>query len=191
MTPYQKHKEKWADCRRCGLCEGRNRVVLARGKLPCDLLIIGEAPGASEDALGVPFVGPAGRLLDRIIADALGQDAASQYPKGLNVQPIRLAWTNLVACLPRDPDGEGKLSEPPKESIEACAPRLRELTMMAKPKLIVCVGGLAEKWVPKLLVGSRSIAIVHPAAILRAPIAAQGMMIMKCVVTLATALEEL
>jgi uracil-DNA glycosylase len=63
-------------------------VVLCRGRLPCDVLFVGEAPGVSEDVLGRPFVGPAGKLLDTIVERALD----GQYD---------CAMTNLVACIPK------------------------------------------------------------------------------------------
>lgn len=90
MTPYQKHRAKWSDCRRCVLCHRRKRVVLGRGTLPARLLLIGEAPGASEDVIGRAFVGPAGKLLNRILRAAIDFD-------------LSVAMTNLVACVPKLP----------------------------------------------------------------------------------------
>lgn len=153
----RKHREDWGSCTRCPLHEGRAKVVLGRGKLPCDILLIGEAPGESENVLGQPFVGPAGHLLDRIIRSAV---------------PDSMAWaiTNLVACIPRQ-DGS-KVSEPDPDDILHCAPRLDEFVRMANPRLIVCVGKLAESWV----IGTKGrrhllawyngamIGIIHPAA---------------------------
>lgn len=138
LSPYAIHKKRWKGCERCNLCENRSNVVLARGELPCDILFVGEAPGPSENTLGRPFIGPAGKLLDRIIEAARGSYRA------------RLAWTNLVGCIPLGDDSK-KFDEPPKEAIEACAPRLRELVAIAKPKVIVTVGTLADKWTPKIL----------------------------------------
>lgn len=191
MTGYQKHEAGWHDCMRCPLHEGRTRVVLARGSLPCDVLFIGEAPGASEDLLGRPFAGPAGHLLDKVIERAVTCHNAE-------LMNIRTAFTNLVACIPLGEDG-AKTAEPEPEDILACAPRLRELVVLAKPRLIVSVGGLAEAWVQgrgkaKTLLPDyrgRHAAIVHPAAILRANVAQQGLMIQRAVVKLAAALEDL
>lgn len=88
ISPFQRHKAKWIDCQRCSLCERRKHVVLVRGKIPAPVLFIGEAPGASEDVLGRPFVGPAGKLLDHIIEK--GIDGQYDY-----------AITNLVGCIPK------------------------------------------------------------------------------------------
>ncbi len=171
MTPYQKHKLDWLSCERCPLHERRKNVVLVRGKLPCDVLLVGEAPGINEDALGKPFIGPAGKLLDRIIQEAGGDK-------------WRLAFTNVVACIPWGEDGK-KVSDPPKVAVEKCHPRLTELIGIAKPTKVVCVGLVAAKYV----LGDAT--ITHPAAILRANPAEQGLMYQRNVVALADLFESL
>lgn len=173
-SPFAAHVAKWSTCELCPLHHTRTKVVIARGSVPCDVLFVGEAPGVSENVLGRPFVGPAGRLLDEMIASA-------------SPQSLKLAFTNLVGCIPLD---DKKTSEPSKESIKACAPRLLELTRMAKPKLIVLVGKLSVKYVsvPK---GCHKVEIIHPAAILRADISQQGLAIQRCVVALADAFTSI
>lgn len=155
LTPWKRHKVGWSGCQRCPLCQTRRNVVLARGVLPAEVLFIGEAPGPSEDTLGECFIGPAGHLLDKMIADAIQQVKPRRYP--------RLAFTNLVACIPRDESGE-KWAEPPKESIIACAPRLVEFIDICKPQRIVCVGAVSEKWVPKILNGDVGVKKKNPGA---------------------------
>ncbi len=194
MTPYKKHKSKWSGCVRCCLHRNRTCVVLARGKVPCDVLLIGEAPGVSEDVFGKPFFGPAGKLLDRIIEAAIGEQC--DY-----------ALTNLVACIPIGGDGN-KAQEPSKEAIEACAPRLVEFVRLCKPKLIVLVGRLTEKHISgeaqfrldgkpegvEWLSGDnymRFASIIHPAAILRMDISQRGLAIRRSVVILEDAVEDL
>lgn len=188
MSAYQEHLREWTGCQACGLCKTRTKMVFARGYLPCDVLFVGEAPGPSEDVLGAPFVGPAGHLLDRIVEDGLRSASST---------PLRVAFTNLVCCIPLDEQG-GKFGEPPDDAVKACAPRLREFVQIADPKLIVCVGNSSRDWLdPKRknrIAFHRDvpqIAIVHPAAILRANTAMQGLMIQKCVVALSNAAEEL
>jgi len=139
FSPWDMHKIKWRDCQRCDLCKGRNHVVLLKGVIPASVLMLGEAPGQSEDVIGQPFVGPAGRLLHKIIERAVAANEG---------EPT-FAYSNLIACLPMQ-QGE-KAAQPPKASIEACAPRVVELVALTKPKLIVCVGELAYKWLPKIL----------------------------------------
>lgn len=214
MTPYQLHVSHWKNCTRCPLHEHRCQVVFARGKLPCDVLFCGEAPGQSEDALGQPFMGPAGHLLDQIVGQALNgwmapgrppfmpsTEAAldaeqQQWDREEAAVRVRTAFYNLVGCFPLEAKRSGD-HEPPREAIEACAPRLREFVALAKPKLIVCVGALAERWVPKIIGISTDnpvacVSIVHPAFILsRLHPTAQPLAVQKAVVTLSDAIEEL
>lgn len=181
-TVFAQHARRWSNCRACSLCEGRDKVVVARGKIPADILFIGEAPGESENVIGIPFVGPAGKLLDRIILEATGDS-------------LRCAFTNLVCCIPRDEDG-GKTAEPERESIIACEPRLREFIGIVNPRLVVCVGKLAAVNVRRARAGlglgdTKLVDITHPAAILRGTFAARGIAIRTAVVTIANAVEDL
>ena len=180
---WKKHKEKWSNCQDCDLCECRTRTVLGRGKIPCDILMIGEAPGMSEDTLGTPFIGPAGHLLDRIIDKSV--------PSWL-----RLAFTTLVACIPKDEEGN-KVKEPPKKSIVACGDRLKDFIYLCKPKAIVLVGKLPAKHVPARLSFGKDLPwideddclefteIPHPAYILRADIYQRTMALKKSELALA------
>ena len=179
-TLYQRHVAKWQDCRRCMLCRGRKQVVLARGKVPCDVLFIGEAPGTSEDVLGVPFVGPAGKLLDRIIDVAID----GQYDYCL---------TNLVACIPMDEDGR-KQEEPPIKAIETCRPRLTEVLKLCRAGLLVRVGRLATKHLqlPALDHPPKDIiSITHPAAILRMDVSRRSLAVDYATVVISDALGRL
>jgi len=185
MTPWKKHSLYWEACTRCDLCNQRDKICLGRGSLPCDVLFIGEAPGTSENDLGYPFAGPAGHLLDEWIAWAIGDGE------------VKTAYTNLVACFPRDAKLEGDYQPEPSQ-IKACEPRLREFIAMCKPrlKLVVCVGALAGKWVAKMRPGLgledvKIINITHPSAVLRANIAQKDMMAQMAKVTLATAIQEM
>lgn len=184
MTPFQLHVEKWRGCEACPLCETRKNAVLWRGKIPCQVLFIGEAPGESEDAIGKPFIGPAGKKLDQMIQDSLlGKE-------------LRIGFTNVVACIPRDSEGK-KAGEPDAIAIRGCRPRLKEIILLAKPKLIIFAGQIAQKnartEVLNLNFGELPLAqadIVHPAFILKSPIAQQGMLIRKTMRTLMDAFEE-
>lgn len=190
LSPFADHVARWSGCRRCDLCETRGKVVLARGKLPCDVLFIGEAPGESENVLGRPFVGPAGSLLDWMIGQSF---------EGLTV---RWAMTNIVGCIPRDEAGV-KTHEPSPEAVAACRPRLVELVRIAKPRLLVTVGLTAKKnvptpddfapvdWLPKPQEFLEYLDIIHPAAILRGNISQQPLAIQKTIVALADAVDFL
>ena len=114
----------------CGLkFEGAKRAVFARGNPQGPLMIIGEAPGADEDAQGAPFVGRAGKLLDRMLK-AAGLDG-------------RVFITNTVYWRP-----PGNRTPSPGEQM-ACAPFLERAVALVKPKALLLVGGAAAKSVLK------------------------------------------
>ena len=171
MTSWQRYKKKWQGCKRCSLSSRRRRVVLARGMIPCDILFVGEAPGHSENIVGTPFVGPAGRLMQQIIDKAL--DGQYDY-----------ALTNLVACIPLGEDNN-KLQEPPEECIEACEPRLEEFMDIAIPDVVIAVGGLAEKHLV-----SANDSIVHPAAMLRMDPGQKSLAIQRAIAIISDAVYE-
>lgn len=187
-TPFALHVERWKDCTACHLAPHRDKIVISRGRVPCDILFIGEAPGASEDSIGAPFKGPAGHLLDEIIADGLAAKPHLTY-----------ALTNLVCCIPRIEDGVTKAGEPDAASILACAPRLDEFIAACHPRLIVTVGKLPAKWFkpenkhsknyPEAS-GCELVEIHHPAGILRANVSQQGLMKQKCILALEAAVED-
>lgn len=184
MTPYEKHLATWQGCERCSLHQCRNAVIFARGELPADVLFVGEAPGESEDIIGRPFVGPAGKLLDKLIAAVRNENDAWSY-----------AITNLIGCIPKL-DGK-KVSEPPDQAIKACRTKLKELIALCRPKAIVCVGLVAKKHVPSAIPGEFTEAgipicdILHPAAILRAVPAQQGLMIKRSILAISSVVEQL
>lgn len=184
-SPFQLHVLKWSDCQRCELKDQRNKVVHYRGSIPCNLLFVGEAPGQSEDVIGQPFVGPAGKLLDSIIRDATG---------GVN---YKMGFANLVGCFPRDVK-ETSNHAPPNPCIKACAPRLAELIALARPEVIVRVGTLALKWTTQLakeyrIVEANAILvdIPHPAFVLRMIPLQRDQECRRCVARLKTGLESI
>jgi uracil-DNA glycosylase family 4 len=182
ISIFDVHRNNWINCRRCLLCEKRKKVVLARGSIPCDIVLCGEGPGQSEDVLGYPFAGPAGHLLNRMMAEGFR-----------GKEHLKIALTNLVGCIPLEGVGK-KAGEPPRESIEACSPRLIEFVEICRPKLLVMVGRLAEKWCPVFLGtkhAQRFVSIVHPSAILQADVTQKGLLIQRNVVTLQDAVEDL
>lgn len=200
LSPWRAFVERWKNCSDCVLCETRKNIVLARGSVPCDVLFIGEAPGEGEDVIGQPFVGPAGRLLDDIVNRALRTagkfDEEADCLGAPDPWTLLVAFTNLVCCIPRDSDGR-KATEPDPNEVLACQPRLAEFIALCRPRLVVCVGALAAKWIgnqrSRYGIGGdvRLLDITHPAAILRSNIAQQGLAIQRCVVQIANAVEEL
>ncbi len=190
MGAWTDHVEKWKDCQGCALAQQRSRICLARGVVPCDVLLVGEAPGASEDAIGEPFRGPAGRLLDEIVERAL---SAWQAPgtTGPDYNSVTYAMTNLVACFPQEAKARGD-NEPERCEILACAGRLAEFVNLAQPRLIVCVGHLAQIYVDHNDT-VKCADIVHPAHILRkeVPLAKKQSMILHATVVLRNAVMDM
>jgi DNA polymerase len=116
-----------AACSACGLCRSRHRTVFGAGNPRASLMIIGEAPGADEDASGVPFVGQAGKLLDSMLASL-----------GL-VRERDVYIANVLKCRPpanRDPQ---------PDEVARCAPWLERQIELVSPRLILAMGRLAAQ----------------------------------------------
>lgn len=182
MSAWTDHVASWKDCTECPLCQQRDRIVLARGQVPADVVFVGEAPGASEDAMGIPFCGPAGQLLDQIVERALSPE-------------VRRAFTNLVACFPREAKMAGD-NEPERGEIMSCRPRLAEFVLLCKPKLVVTVGRLATEYMHSgtLYPHGQDIqfcSIDHPAYILRMPLVQRQMATQKAIVVVRTAVAAM
>lgn len=190
-SPWSRFRRKWSNCKECKLHEVRRKVVLTRGQLPCDVLFIGEAPGRGEDSLGIPFVGEAGKLHDGHVVEAgleCGFDPVYDHNERLiGVGSIRLAWTNLICCIPLVDDesgGKKKVSDPPDWAVGACNERLKAFILLTQPETIVLVGDSAAKHQPDIGPEYGWHKIVHPAAILRAEQVRKPVMIQRTVVTL-------
>ncbi|MBQ4582467.1 MAG: uracil-DNA glycosylase [Oscillospiraceae bacterium] len=161
MGEWETLQQQCMHCRACGLCESRTHVVFGVGDPNAEVLFVGEAPGEREDALGEPFVGRAGQLLDDMLA-MIGLDRS------------RIYITNSIKCRPpqnRDPLNTEK---------EACAPYLQKQLQLMDPKIIVCLGRISamEMIKPDFKItqehgqffeknGRLMTAIYHPAALLR------------------------
>ena len=113
------------DCRRCKLCEGRNKIVFGTGDPGARLLFVGEGPGADEDREGLPFVGRAGQLLNKII-EAMGLAREQVY------------IANVVKCRP--PDNRA----PQPDETAACTPFLFRQIEIIAPRVIVALGAPAS-----------------------------------------------
>lgn len=190
MTEWSEYKGRWG--KGCGnaICSTARNVCLARGSVPCDVLFVGEAPGESEDVIGRPFVGPAGKLLDRIVTDAMGDLIVGQDENDNDVR-LTCAFANLVGCIPRNE--LEKAAEPDAAEIRQCSTRLNEFVQLCRPKLLVAVGALSRKWLESCVTtdGIKVVSIDHPAFIIRSNVTAQGLLIQKAVVTLSNAVEDL
>ena len=162
--PILSFKSSIENCKKCNLGSTRNKFVFGSGDPSADLLLVGEAPGQEEDLQGEPFVGRAGKLLDKILK-AIG------YTRDTNI-----FITNIVKCRP--PDNR----DPLPSEVEDCSPYLNKQIELIKPKIIVALGKVAGKTFLKkdiLLKEMRnkthyfkSIPLrvtYHPAALLRNP----------------------
>ena len=149
------------ECRRCRLAETRTNVVWADGNLDSDVLFIGEGPGFHEDQQGIPFVGAAGQLLDRILGE-------------VGLDRTEVAIVNVVKCRP--PNNR----DPQPDEIEACKPYLDAQIGHMRPKVIVTLGNFATRFILEEQVGitkargqryrrrdATVIPTFHPAAALR------------------------
>ena len=126
-------REKLRECQCCGLSEHRRQVVFGDGNPEAELVLVGEAPGRAEDEQGLPFVGEAGRLLDRIL-----------FAMGLSRETVYIC--NVIKCRP--PHNR----DPLPEEIATCEPFLREQLRLIQPRLIVALGRFAAQ----TLLGTRT-----------------------------------
>ena len=158
-------------CRGCDLWKTATQTVFGEGPRKATVMLVGEQPGDAEDVSGHPFVGPAGNLLDRALAEA-GIDRDTVYV------------TNVVKHFKWEPRGKRRIHKKPRASeISACRPWLDTEIALVQPRVIVCLGATAAQallgsqfkvtqhrgaFVPSPL-APRVLATVHPSSILRAP----------------------
>ena len=156
-----------AGCTKCRLAEGRTQVVFGVGDPSADLMFVGEAPGFHEDQQGKPFVGQAGKLLDKLLA-------------GIGLARDQVYVANVLKCRPpgnRDPQ---------PDEIEACEGHLFRQISMIEPKVVATLGNFATKLLSgkptgitrvhgaeqEATLGGRSVLLYplyHPAAALYTP----------------------
>jgi len=152
-----------AECRKCGLCEGRTRTVPGEGPADARLVVVGEGPGANEDRTGRPFVGRAGDLLTEILA-------AIELPRE------RVFICNVVKCRP--PENR----KPLPDEMAACVPYLYRQIEVIRPAVLLAMGATAAETLlntRQSLTSLRErvhhfrgiplIVTYHPAALLRNP----------------------
>ena len=158
---WKELKQECAQCRRCGLGETRHHLVFGDGAEDARIMLIGEGPGEQEDLQGLPFVGPAGKLLDDML-EMIYLDRTKVY------------IANIVKCRPP----HNRVPEAFEQN--ACLPYLRAQFVLVRPKILVCLGATAAKavirpdlritrergiWVDKK--GTQILPTYHPSALLR------------------------
>lgn len=162
MHTWETLERSCRNCERCELCRSRTNPVFGVGNRTADIMFVGEGPGEQEDLQGIPFVGPAGKLLDEMLC-IIDLDRNRNCYIG-----------NIVKCRP--PQNR----DPREEEQDACIGFLRNQVALIQPKIIVCLGRIAAKrlihpeyritrehgqWVNKN--GIWMTAIYHPSALLR------------------------
>lgn len=156
-------KNECLACTRCELCKTRNNVVFGSGDYSAKLMFIGEGPGEQEDLTGLPFVGRAGKLLD-------------DFLELIDIRREDVFIANIVKCRPpknRDPLPDEQL---------ACSEWLLRQISLINPKIIVCLGRISAQWFIRSdfkisqehgkwfdVEGIKTMAVFHPAALLRDP----------------------
>lgn len=120
------------DCRRCRLCEQRNKIVFGVGNEQAKLVFVGEGPGADEDAQGIPFVGRAGQLLTQMIDNTASKE-------GIPIKRENVYICNVVKCRPP----ENRTPQP--DEMEICGEFLFRQLMVIRPKAICALGSTAAK----------------------------------------------
>jgi DNA polymerase len=124
---------KAASCTGCDLYKRATQVVFGRGPADARLVLVGEQPGDQEDLQGAPFVGPAGEVLDRALAE-IGIDRGTVY------------ITNIVKHFKWEPRGKRRIHQTPRANeIQACRPWLEAELRFVKPRVIVCLGSTAAQ----------------------------------------------
>jgi uracil-DNA glycosylase len=161
------HAEDTAECIRCALAQGRTQVVFGSGSPDADLMFVGEAPGFHEDQQGIPFVGQAGKLLDKLLG-------------GIGMTRADVFVANVLKCRP--PGNR----DPLPEEIAACEPHLFRQIELIQPQLVATLGNFATKllsgkpagitkvhgYEQEVTLGSRTVLLYplfHPAAALYTP----------------------
>jgi len=160
-----------AECKACDLWKRGTQTVFGEGARRAAALLVGEQPGNEEDLSGRPFVGPAGRLLDKALDEA-------------GIERSRTYVTNVVKHFKWEPRGKRRIhAKPDALEIFACLPWLEAELAVVRPQLVVCLGATAAQAFlgkkfrvtqerGKILaspLAPRVLATVHPSSILRAP----------------------
>ena len=168
-TSWSAVREVAKDCEACHLYKRATQTVFGEGPKDAPMMLVGEQPGDYEDVAGKPFVGPAGKIMDRALEEA-------------GIDRSRVYVTNAVKHFKWEPRGKRRIHQKPNSrEIAACRPWLEAELRLVKPKLLVCLGAtaaqaifgpsfrvtrergkvLSSKFTPRVL------ATVHPSSLLR------------------------
>jgi len=158
-------------CRACRLCVGATQAVFGEGPAKARMVLVGEQPGDQEDIQGRPFVGPAGRVLEEILAE-------------VGVARDEVYLTNAVKHFSFERRGKWRIHKTPSiVEVNACQPWVTEELRLIRPRVLVCLGATATRALLGLTVkvlrdrgqildsrwAHATVVTVHPSAVLRAP----------------------
>jgi DNA polymerase len=164
-------REAAAHCTACNLYKRATQTVFGEGPKRAAMMLIGEQPGDYEDVAGKPFVGPAGKIMDRALADA-------------GIDRLQVYVSNAVKHFKWEPRGKRRIHQKPNSrEIAACRPWLEAELRIVKPNLVVAMGATAAQTIfgpgfrvtrdrGKVLsskLAPRVLATVHPSSLLRQP----------------------
>lgn len=141
-----KLNEQICNCKKCRLWKGAKHAVPGEGALTARLVLVGQNPGKEEDKTGKPFVGRAGKFLNKVLAES-----------GINSEQIFV--TNIVKHV------TPKNRKPCPDEIAACVPYLKTQLEIIKPKVVVLMGVMA--WKAPRLEGVEYVETIHPSAAMR------------------------
>src|ERR1700731_1441606 len=166
-------REAAGNCTACHLYRRATQTVFGEGPRKAPMMLVGEQPGDYEDVAGKPFVGPAGRILDRALEEA-----------GINRKQVYV--TNAVKHFKWEPRGKRRIHKKPNSrEIAACRPWLEAELRLVRPKVVVCLGATAAQTIfgpafrvtrergkvlrSDLAPNCQVVATVHPSSLLRQP----------------------
>jgi len=168
---WEELEARCKSCTRCSLSETRTNVVFGTGSREADIMFVGEAPGEKEDLSGVPFVGAAGKMLDKYL-----------YAVDIDREKVYIA--NMLKCRPP------KNRDPREDEQDLCIEYLREQVRLINPKIIVCLGRISAKRLIKqdfMITKEHGVfyekngfticAVYHPSALLHDPRKKEDMLI--------------
>ncbi|MBE6718068.1 MAG: uracil-DNA glycosylase [Ruminococcaceae bacterium] len=168
---WEELEKRCKNCTRCSLSETRTNVVFGTGSRDAEIMFIGEAPGEKEDLSGVPFVGAAGKMLDK-------------YLYAVDIDRDKVYIANMLKCRPP------KNRDPKEDEQDLCIEYLREQVRLINPRIIVCLGRISAKRLIKqdFMItkehgefyeknGFTICAVYHPSALLHDPRKKEDMLI--------------
>jgi uracil-DNA glycosylase family 4 len=143
------YDSKWATCQKCPLHCNRAKPVLYRGSIPCEIAFLTEAPGDLETKTGMPLQGRPGELLDQLMGT---------LSRELSIYGVTCRWmvVSMTACPTK------RMSKATEEQLLTCKPHITELLRLAKPKVLIPLGKVAEAYSKQVFKGAKEEKVTSP-----------------------------